>query len=161
MTKIDGITPGVTPEETSQTKRQNEGAADSFAKLLDQAVRRGDEALTTGTDASPETGPMFGITGAKQPVVGDVLPPLHSEGVMRAERTLDLLENYEQMLGDSDKSLKEVSRAVAALDGEARELVGVLDRLDTNDALFPILQEVAVTAMVESIKFNRGDFNPT
>jgi hypothetical protein len=158
MTKIDGIIPGVTPDQTSKPGRSAGQPATSFQELLDQAVQKNQVA-----SESPGIGAedVIGVSGVKPPVLDGVLSPLHTEGVMRAERTLELLEHYEQVLGDSGKSLKEVSRAVEALDGEARELAGVLDRLDPGDELFPILQDVAVTAMVQSIKFNRGDFNPS
>lgn len=158
MTKIDGIIPGAIPEQTTKPGTKVAEAATSFQDILDRAIQ-GNQ-VRPESAASPAEN-IVGVSGVKPPVLNQVLPPLHTEGVMRAERTLELLEDYERVLADGGKSLKDVSRAVQALDGEARELAGVLDRMDPQDELFPVLRDVMVTAMVESIKFNRGDYNPS
>ena len=158
MTKIDGIIPGATPEQIVKPGRPSGDGAASFQEILDRAVQ-GNQVRSESATPPAET--MLGVSGVKPPVLSEVLPPLHTEGVMRAERTLELLEDYERALADGRRSLKDVSRTVQALDGEARELAGVLDRMDPKDELFPVLRDVMVTAMVESIKFNRGDFNPS
>lgn len=79
---------------------------------------------------------------------------------MRAERTLESLDRYTELLGNESKPLKEVFGALTAMEDEVKGLTEVLDSLDKGDPLFPVLQGVAVTAMTESIKFNRGDYNP-
>jgi hypothetical protein len=131
---------------------------------LDQAAARLQEdqsAAAAAAPASPQPrDPLAGVRDAKPPLTTQDLTPAQTEGLMRAERTLESLEHYQRLLGDESKSLKQVSQAVQGLEGEVRELTGVLDGMDSSDQLYGILQEVAVTAMVHSLKFNRGDFNP-
>jgi hypothetical protein len=79
---------------------------------------------------------------------------------MRAEKALDILERYEQALGDQGKSLKDVAKLVRDLDGEVQALTRAMDKLSPQDKLYGLLQEVAVASTVESIKFNRGDYLP-
>jgi Tfp pilus assembly protein PilO len=49
---------------------------------------------------------------------------------------------------------------VQALETEAKELSKLLESLNPDDELYNLLQEVATVAVVESIKFNRGDYLP-
>jgi hypothetical protein len=83
---------------------------------------------------------------------------LPAEGLAQAERTLETLERYRDLLGDPTRSLKEVAGIVDELEAQARGLAEVLDHLETSHPLHGLLQEVAVTALVASIKFRRGDY---
>jgi hypothetical protein len=47
---------------------------------------------------------------------------------------------------------------VKSLEEESRGLGRVLGRMDPQDGLYGLLQEVASTAQVETVKFNRGDY---
>ncbi len=164
MTSIDKINPGQTPAASASSASGVKGDKDAFQKLLDQAAAQveGSAAPAASQAAAPAFDPLASLQNVKpvQPGQEQELSPAQTEGLMRAERTLELLEDYEKMLGDQGKSLKQVSQLVQSLDGEVRELAGVLNSLDPGDQLYGILQEVAVTAMVESIKFNRGDYIP-
>lgn len=156
---IERITPGQTPQAPESQRPQERTKSQSFRELLDQATGRAQQ-----EDATPRPvkapDPLANLEGVKPPLAKEGLGPLQTEGVMRAERALELLERYEQLLGDEKRPLKEAAKVLGLLEGEVRELADVLDHLDSRDELFPILQEVAVTAMVESIKFNRGDYLP-
>lgn len=159
MTKIDGIVGGQPPLEPDKTGAAPKKGGPSFQAVLEKAAA-GVEQVGPADPASEAADAMADIADVKPPVTDLKLSPLHTEGVMRAERTLELLGSYGELLGNESKSLKEVFVALSAMEDEVKELTGVLDQLDKDDQLYPILEGVAVTAMTESIKFNRGDYNP-
>jgi hypothetical protein len=159
MTKIDDILP-VKPAETRPApKPAPRTRGDAFGKALQDAL--GQAAPQDAPRAAAEPfDPMAHLAGLKPPAAPARLGPLQTEGLMRAERILDILGQYESLLGDHAKSLKETAHVVDRMDDEVRELTKVLDKLDPKDGLYGILREAAVTAMVQSIKFNRGDYLP-
>lgn len=163
MTKIDDILP-VKPAETRPApKPASRTRDDAFGKVLQEALDQGGaapQAASKAAEAAEPFDPMDRLAGVKPLAAPARLDPLQTEGLMRAERTLDILDQYESLLGDHTKSLKETAHVVDRMDDEVRELTKVLDKLDPKDELYGILQEVAVTAMVQSIKFNRGDYLP-
>ncbi len=159
MTKIDELAPPVQAPEPKPGGVREKSPGKSFQAILDKATQQAAEP----TEARPATRPgdaMADIAGVRPVMTDQYLPPLHTEGLMRAERTLDQLDHYSKLLGDESKTLREVHQALAAMEEEVGELTKVLDRLDKGDPLFPLLESVAVTATVESIKFNRGDYLP-
>lgn len=160
MSRIDVLQPGQTRQsETTATPGRPEGAQ-SFQEMLAQANRL--EAATAPAD-SVALDTTFATTQAAQAaetLVPGPLDPLEVEGMLRAERTLDILNAYQQGLGDRKKTLKELGGLVKAMDQEVAELTKVMERMQPGQPLYGLLSEVAVTAMVESVKFNRGDYVP-
>ena len=157
MTKIDAMPPPVQAPEPKPGEPKGKTRGDSFQAVLDKAAQ---QAAQTSAEPAPAKAvdAMADIAGVSPVKAGQDLPPLHTEGLMRAERTLDHLDHYTNLLGDQSKNLRQVHQALAAVEDEVGELTKVLDQLDKDDPLFPLLESVAVTAMVESIKFNRGDY---
>lgn len=154
MTKIDAIPPPVQAPEPKPAQTRSKTQGDSFQAVLQKAAQQADQ-----PPALDKTAEAVGDVAAVKPAdMGQDLPPLHTEGIMRAERTLDQLDHYTKLLGDQGKSLREVHQALTAVEEEVGELTKVLDQLDKDDPVYPLLESVAVTAMVESIKFNRGDY---
>jgi hypothetical protein len=163
MTKIDELLsgqvgqPGQTPKPGSKTNGD-------FAKLLDEAL--GLEGQSTAKISAPtQTVPgLESVTPpakAAAPDAAQGLTPLQQEGMERAERTVALLEQYAERLGQADLSLKEVQPSLTALEKEARGLAEVADRLEPDDNLHGIVQEVLMRVAAESVKFNRGDYLTT
>lgn len=81
-----------------------------------------------------------------------------TQGIKRAEQFLDLLEAYQGKLGDTGSTLKEFSPLVASMESEAAKMKPLLDSLPDGDGLKDVLNRAVVTATVEAIKFNRGDY---
>jgi len=81
-----------------------------------------------------------------------------TQGIRRAEQFLDLLEAYQGKLGDTGSTLKEFSPLVASMESEAAKMKPLLDLLPDGDGLKDVLNRAVVTATVEAIKFNRGDY---
>jgi hypothetical protein len=158
MTRIDQIQPGVAPGAGETQKPQRIQGDQAFQQVLEQAAGRLGEPRQAA--ATPAFDPMSTLQGVKPPLTTADLSPEQTEGLMRAERALEILERYEQTLGDERKSLKDVAALVRDLDGEVKGLTQAMEKIDPKDKLYGLLQEVAVSSMVESIKFNRGDYLP-
>ena len=160
MSKIDQLLPGQNPQtvQTPQTARPQ--GAPAFQDILDQAAQ-----VAQSQAASPAApAQAAGLAATTAPAVSAPAPAagvpstLQSEGLAWAGRTLDLLDSYALALAEQDKPLKEVAGLVKSLEDEAKGLGQVIERMDPQDGLYGLLQEVAAIAQTESIKFNRGDY---
>lgn len=167
MNRIDQLKPGQTPPGAPTQPASRPQGAPSFQELLDQANQAGQTSQSGGLAAGQGLEGLAGVQAADaaNPLAAiagtEALGPDETEGLLRAERTLDLLEAYQTGLADGKKSLKELSGLVKALDEEVGELTTALQQLQPDSKLHGLMSQVAVTAMVESIKFNRGDYNPS
>ena len=156
MSKIDQLQPGQAPQTGQAPKTDRAQGGEAFQKILDQATQ-----LAQGQEPSRAAQARLASQAAQAaqvPQTAQAPSPLQTEGLMRAGRTLDLLDTYALALADQGKPLKEVAGLVKSLQGEAEGLGQVMEKMDPQDGLYGLLQEVAATAQVESIKFNRGDY---
>ncbi len=78
--------------------------------------------------------------------------------IERVDTFVGLLEAYQDKLGDADSSLKDVSSLLSSMGEETEKILPLLDSLSDGDALKDILNRAVVTATVETIKYNRGDY---
>jgi uncharacterized protein YoxC len=79
--------------------------------------------------------------------------------VRRTDSLLNLMDTYAQDLSDPSKSLKEISPALDTINQHATELLEQSKTLSPkDDALTGIASQVALTARMEVIKFQRGDY---
>ncbi len=93
------------------------------------------------------------------------IPPLWDRGhvdhlvLQHAYDILDLLEEYSQALSNPRMTLKGIEPIVARIEQELKGLgVQSGDNVAQNDELAGIVNEIAVTASVEALKFQRGDY---
>lgn len=158
MTKIDQLDPALLGQTGQTQKAAQRPESKAFQKALGEAIDKAD-APRKPSGPAEAFDPLNHLAGIKPPLTANPdLSPVHTEGLMRAERTLDSLERFEQALGDQRRTLKEVAPLVEDMEGELSELTKVLEGMDENDELYPMLNDVAATAMVQSLRFNRGDY---
>ncbi|MFH1058437.1 MAG: hypothetical protein V1797_07140 [Pseudomonadota bacterium] len=158
MTRIDQLQPGQTPQAGAQKTAAKPAGEASFQSLLDEACRP--ESAAPAPIPAASAAPAAQTAQTARPSAPRQLDPLETEGMLHAERALDILETYQQGLADKKRSLKELGGLVRAMDEEVAELTKVIDQMPPERELFGLLSEVAVAAMVESVKFNRGDYLP-
>ena len=163
MSKIDQILPGQIgqPQEGRKPGTKTSG---NFAKLLDEALGLQGQSTAKATAPSQAFPGMAGVAPAGQvgsPDATQGLSDLQREGVERAERAISLLEEYAERLGQPGLKLKELQPSLTALEQEAKSLAEVADRLEPDDELHGIVQEVLMRVAAESVKFNRGDYLTT
>ena len=83
---------------------------------------------------------------------------LRSRGASATEKTLDLLDQYQNAMADPKVSLKEISPLVRSLSQEIRGLTQWAEKLSSSDPLQKIIAEVGILSSVEVEKFNRGEY---
>jgi hypothetical protein len=77
----------------------------------------------------------------------------------QVENYLNLLDAYQEKLGNPDVTLKEISPLLDQIKEEQGRLSAALDSLPEGDGLKDILNETLIISSLETIKFNRGDYN--
>ena len=78
--------------------------------------------------------------------------------VERIHNFLNLLDNYRQQLSDPHVTLRTLEPVMNTIAKEKDQLSGLLDSLPNEDGLKHILNQTLITASLEVIKFNRGDY---
>ena len=78
--------------------------------------------------------------------------------VERIHHLLNLLENYRRQLNNRQVTLKTIEPAMNTIAEEKDQLSRVLDSMPNEDRLKDILNQTLITASLEVIKFNRGDY---
>lgn len=140
---------GNTEQQKTGAGRQTTG--DAFRDILQQKI---------ATASKPEGGgmtlpPVQNIPTLQFDQISDMDT---TQGIRRAEQFLDLLEAYQGKLRDAGSTLKDCSPLVARMESEAATMASLLGSLPDGDGLKDILNRAVVTATVEAIKFNRGDY---
>ena len=85
-------------------------------------------------------------------------PPLRSQGVQAAEKTLTLLEEYQRAIDNPRVTLREIHPLVQSLAEETRGLNQWVVELPPSDPLKKIMTEVGILSSIEVGRFNRGDY---
>lgn len=83
-----------------------------------------------------------------------------AEGVvMQTNQLLDLLDDYAGHLTDPSRSLRDMAPIMEEISINAQQLLRESEKIPATDQkLREIVSSVAITAQVELIKFNRGDY---
>jgi hypothetical protein len=148
--QIDQINEAIvtqTPKKTSGTPVQIPFSA-SFQNALSQQIPN-------------DTGSMrrtSGLVEPQSPIINqpDVSP---TDVAGRTDRLLGLLESYVTGLENPGATLKELAPIVAQMKDEATQLMSSTDAHPAGgDDLNGIAAKAALTANVEYIKFQRGDY---
>ncbi|NOQ20268.1 MAG: hypothetical protein GQ571_09905 [Desulfobacterales bacterium] len=116
------------------------------------------ESVENSTKNPPEIQP----TTLLDPVSAIRFNPLSTQDknitVERVENLLNLLENYRQQLENPNVTLRTLEPVMNTIAKEKDQLSAVLDSMPNEDRLKDILNQTLITASLEVIKFNRGDY---
>lgn len=147
-----------TMEQVVKAKTQDGGDGATFQRLLSKAGQVSGPADSTPPRAQAAD-PLAALEGMACVTRSQSLQGSCSEVAMkRIQAALDLLENYQQQLGDPQISLKEMMPVVSALERQIHDLRWSEDQPAIPEELARIASEVLVTAQVEVSKFYRGDY---
>jgi hypothetical protein len=139
MVKI--IQPPLT-EGTNQTLRPNRPQGGNFESVFQSAVSQ--------SQAPAGPAPAMPLTGIDAVTTGSDLS--------RVERVVDMLDKYRQLLADPQVPLKKAGALVDGLDREADWLALRAAQIDGPAGLKDLLSRTALTAKVEALKYQRGDY---
>jgi len=80
------------------------------------------------------------------------------QDIDRVEDFLQTLEAFQRNMEDPGSTLRDCYPFVSDMERATSGIMPLLDSLSDGDGLKDILNRAVVTATVESIKFNRGDY---
>ena len=146
-----------TPEiaGTDYTVRKNNGPEPGGTEFSDILKANLDSASGIG-ETSSQSYPVQGISRSQFDLCGG----LEANPLDQLENYLNMLAEYQEKLGNPDVSLKELAPLVEEVTQENERLSATLDTISEDDSLKEILNETMVLGSLETIKFNRGDYNP-
>ncbi len=153
---------GISPSLPSMGQNQETKKTSDFQRILQEAhqsvsASKPDPSLLLTPPTQPlapgfEIGPLKGVIEVQS------ADQLRAQGVSAAEKTLDLLGQYQQALSDPAQSLKQISPLVESLSQRVDQLQGLTQQFAAGDPLHKIIQDVGVVSAAEIAKFNRGDY---
>lgn len=83
---------------------------------------------------------------------------LRRQGMRQGQDLLTCLEEYQALLAAPRASLKQMGGSVDKMEEELRRLAPFMDNLPESDPLSQVLQSISSLALVETIKYRRGDY---
>lgn len=141
---------GYSPTKQLSTDRKVRGE-----KRFDQILNDAMDSVVHEERAGDEVSPVRKVD----------FPPLWDRGsvdhpvLQHAYDILDLLEEYSQALNNPRMTLKGIEPIVNRIEQELKGLdTQSGNNVAQNDELASIINEIAVTASVETFKFQRGDY---
>jgi hypothetical protein len=122
---------------------------DFFKQSLEKALE------AQKTSEAPLSTPLGEI---RPTVFHQIKDPVESV-TTQTNQLLDLLDHYASDLNNPSKSLKDIAPLLEEINTNAQELLAETEKMpSTEDPLRGIASSAAITAQVELIKFNRGDY---
>ncbi len=80
------------------------------------------------------------------------------QGIQSTEKTLDVLEQYQNAMADPNLSLKDIYPLIQTLSQELQGLNVLSEKLPPSDPLQSILTNTGIVSAVEIEKFHRGEY---
>ena len=149
--KINGSDEIIKNGFADKTVRKGQDQNDDFKNILKASVER-----TAHHPEKIQSPPLM------HPVSTIQFHPLSSENkhvtVERVDNLLSLLDNYRKQLADPQVTLRSIEPVINTIVKEKEQLSSVLDSLTNEDGLKDIVNRTLITASLEVIKYNRGDY---
>jgi len=149
--KINGSDEIIKNSFAEKTIQREQDQKDDFKNILKASVEQ--TAHHPGKIKSP---PLA------NPVSAIRFHPLSPENksitIERVDNLLNLLDNYRDQLADPQVTLRSIEPVINMIEKEKEQLSSVLDSLTNADGLKDIVNRTLITASLEVIKYNRGDY---
>ena len=149
--KIDGNDEILKSGYTVKTPKNDQPPEADFKNILKESVEKSTE---NPSEIQPTT--------LLDPISAIRFDPLPSQDknitVERVEDLLNLLEDYRQQLRNPNVTLRTLEPIMNTIAEEKDQLSAKLDSISNEDGLKDILNQTLITASLEVIKFNRGDY---
>jgi hypothetical protein len=85
-------------------------------------------------------------------------PPDKVSAIQRVDSFLNLLDDYRKQLADPAITLRNIEPVMQSIIKEKDQLSSLLESLPNEDGLKDIVNRTLITASLEVIKYNRGDY---
>ncbi len=144
--------PEILGDYTAKTNAATKPTGSEFSAVLEETLGN-----VSGTNTvEQQNAKIEGLSKAQF----DFFSNKEDTAIDQVENYLNLLNAYQEKLGNPDVSLKEISPLLDQMKEEQGRLSAALDSLPEGDGLKDILNETLIISSLETIKFNRGDYNP-
>ena len=143
---------GILKENYPQNSQKNEKTPDAdFQNILKESV---ENSANNSSKIQPAT-----LMDPASAIRFDPLAPQDKTiTIERVHNLLNLLDKYRKKLSDPHVTLRTLEPLVNTIAKEKDQLSGLLESLPNADGLKQILNQTLITASLEVIKFNRGDY---
>jgi hypothetical protein len=132
-----------------QKRDSGKSAANGFGEILDKAIL---DARGVAEEGIEEVSRLNSASAS--PAIDRDPGALNT--VQHAEKVLNLMDQYANALSDPKRTLKSIEPIVREIQTEVSDLPVVPD--SQRGGLQGLVNDIAVTASVEAIKFHRGDY---
>lgn len=137
--------------EPQKTGAKSEGGGNKFHDILRQMTSNPSQSAQGAATLPPVQHTPF--------IPFDTISHISaSENIAQVEQFLNIIESYHAHMEDHGSTLKDCYPLVSDMEQATSGILPLLDSLSDGDGLKDILNRAAVTATVEAIKFNRGDY---
>jgi hypothetical protein len=149
--KINGSDEIIKNGFADKALRKEQGQKDNFKNILKASVER-----VTSNPAKIHPA----ATANPVSVIRFQTPsPEHKRlTVEHVDKLLNLLDKYRNQLVDPQVTLRGIEPVMKMINKENEQLSSVLDSLTEEDGLKDIVNRTLVTASLEVLKYNRGDY---
>ena len=152
--KINGSDEIIKNGIADKALRREQGQKDNFKNILKASVER--TTPHTGKIESPSLASPVSAIRFQTPS-----PDYKRLTVERIDNFLNLLDNYRNQLADPKMTLRSIEPVMKMINKEKEQLSSVLDSLTEEDGLKDIVNRTLITASLEVMKYNRGDYIDT
>jgi hypothetical protein len=149
--KINGSDEIIKNSLTEKPLRRGQDQKDGFKNVLKASVERSarhPEKIKSSSLANPVSAIQF--------------HPLSPENkrvtLERVDNFLNLLDNYRDQLADPKVTLRDIEPVINRIAKEKEQLSSVMESLPNEDELKDIVNRTLITASIEVLKYNRGDY---
>jgi hypothetical protein len=149
--KINGSDEIIKNGFADKALRREQDQKDDFKDILKASVERTTQ-HTGKVQAPPLTNPVSAIHFQAPS------PENKRLTIERVDNLLNLLDNYRNQLADPQVTLRSMEPVMKMIDKEKEQLSSALDSLTEDDGLKDIVNRTLVTASLEVMKYNRGDY---
>ena len=149
--KIGPIDEIIRQTGTGSIQKTGLDAGAPFGEILNEAMDGSSHESSGSRGVSPG--------GGMAPIqINPVIPGITSPLVDRVDDFLNTFDEYRQRLGDHQFSLKDIDPLVRKMERETENLMPAFKSLSETDGLKEILDQTLMTASLEIVRFNRGDY---
>ncbi len=148
--KIDGNNEIARSAFADKTSSKEAAQDAEFKDILKSTVER-----VTPLPAENQAPPLNPVSAIRSPAL---TPEARHTTIERVDILLNLLDHYRNQLANPQVTLRSIEPVVNTIAKEKEQLSAVLDVLPQHDALKDIVNRTLITASLEVIKYNRGDY---
>jgi hypothetical protein len=149
--KIIGNNEIIKSNYPDKSQRSEQGSKTDFKNILKESVEK------SGPQATPIQSPSL-VDPLSSVGFQPELPKDKFFTINRVENLINLLDDYRKQLADPAITLRSIEPVMKTIVKEKDQLSSLLDSMPNEEGLKDIVNRTLITASLEVIKFNRGDY---